>query len=152
MKRPALQLRLWWLLGVVMLAALDCLALRSPVSGRPLASIMSLLAVLPMANILALGMMPLSQPRDLRREQLWFWGGFELAGVMVLLILLVWSIRVPDVLREMLLGMCRGLGVPRELSFLAAAVTLLAPQLLLAYLGGRLSCRLACRDTRPDYL
>jgi hypothetical protein len=143
MNRSSFQLRLWWLLAFVALAALDCLALGSRISGRPLTSIMVLLAVLPMANILALGLMPLVHPRDLRRQQLWFWGGFVLVGLTALLFSLSCSVRQSEALRDMLRGICQSALVPRDLTFLTAAAILLAPQLLFAYLGGWLGCRLA---------
>jgi hypothetical protein len=54
MKRSPFQLPLWWLLTLVVIAALDCAALRSPLSGRRLTLIMILLGVLPMANLLFL--------------------------------------------------------------------------------------------------
>jgi hypothetical protein len=57
MKRSPFQLRLWWLLSLVVVAALDCAAFRSPLSGRRLTLIMILLGVLPMANLLFLALL-----------------------------------------------------------------------------------------------
>jgi len=57
MKRSPFQFRLWWLLTLVVVAALDCAAFRSPLSGRHLTLIMILLGVLPMANLLFLALL-----------------------------------------------------------------------------------------------
>jgi hypothetical protein len=136
MKRYSFQLPLWWLLTLVVLAALDCAALRSPLSGRRLTLIMTLLGVLPMANLLFVGLLVSSQQRGRR---LTFWLGFELAGLLVLLLYGVSTIRHSPDLREMVVGVLRLVGTPGGLTFPAAAALLLLPQLLLAFLGGCLS-------------
>jgi hypothetical protein len=136
MKRSPFQLPLWWLLTLVVVAALDCAALRSPLSGRRLTLIMNLLGVLPMANLLFLGLLV-----SLRREgrRLTFWVGFELAGLLVLLIYIASTISHSQELREVVAATLHLVGPPGTLTFPAAAAVLLLPQVLLAFLGGCLS-------------
>lgn len=136
MKRASFQLPLWWLLTLVVLAAVDCAALRFPLSGRRLTLIMSLLGVLPMANLLLLGLLVSSQRKGRRFT---FWVGFELAGLLVLLIYGVSTIHHSPYLREMVVGALRLVGTAGGLTFPAAAAFLLLPQVVLALLGGCLS-------------
>ncbi len=136
MKRPPFQLALWSLLILVVVAALDCLVFRSPLSGQHLTLIMSVLGVLPMANLLFLGLLV-----SIRQEgrRLTFWVGFELAGLLVVLIYGASTIHHSQDLREVVAGALRLVGPPGSLTFPAAAAVLLLPQVLLAFLGGRLS-------------
>ena len=136
MKRSPFQLPLWWLLALVVVAALDCAVLRFPLSGRRLTSIMTLLGVLPMANLLFLGLF-VSLQRWGRRFT--FWVGFELAGLLVLLIYGVSTIHHSQDLREMVVGALRLVGTPAVSRSLPPQRLLLLPQVLLAFLGGCLS-------------
>jgi len=136
MRRSSFQLPLWWLLTLVVVAALDCAALRFPLSGRRLTLIMTLLGVLPMANLLFLGLLISLRGEGMRFP---FWVGFELAGLLVLLIYGVSTIHHAQDLRELVAGALRLVGPPGSLTFPAAAAVLLLPQVLLAFLGGCLS-------------
>lgn len=133
MKRSSFQLPLWWLLALVVVAALDCAALRFPLSGRRLTSIMTLLGVLPMANLLFLGLLVSLQRVG---RHLTFWIGFELAGLLVILIYGVSTIHHSQDLREMVVGALRLAGTPGGLTFPTAAAILLLPQVILAFLAG----------------
>ena len=137
MNRSPFQFRLWWLVTLVVVAALDCAALRFPLSGHPLNLIMLLLGVLPMANLLFLGLLFTLQQRTQRRAS--FWAGFEIAGLLVLLFYGASTIHHSHDHREMVLAALRLVATPDHLIFPAAALVLFLPQVLLAALGGWMS-------------
>ena len=116
--------------------------LRSPLSGRDLTLIMILLGVLPMANLLFLSLL-VSLQREGRRHA--FWVGFELMGLLVLLIYSASTVHHSQDLREMIRGALRLVSTPGSLTFPAAAAVLLLPQVLLAFLGGCLSEHIVSR-------
>jgi hypothetical protein len=86
-----------------------------------------------MANLLFLGLL-VSLRREGRRVP--FWVGFELAGLLVLLIYGASTIHHAQDLREVVAGALRLVGPPGGLTFPAAAAVLLLPEVLLAFLGG----------------
>jgi hypothetical protein len=129
-------------MAAVGLAALDVTAVRSPLSGRPLAEALLLLGALPMANALALASLLPPGGRGGRGGGRRFLAGFEAAGAAALLLYAAAAVRcagpLHDGLRQVL-GPFRPYGNP---TFLAAAVAfLLLPQLALAVLGGWVSRR-----------
>lgn len=128
------------LMAIVALVALDCVVVRTPLSGRSLTAGMLLLGGLPMANILAAVLLtPDRSERDPYRP--WV-VGFEVVGWTALLLYAACAYAHPDVLRESVvqsLKSLRSLGNP---AFLAAVVAVLSvPQLGLALLGGWLNQR-----------
>jgi hypothetical protein len=124
---------------VVFVAALDCAAFRSPLSGRPLSSIMLLLGGLPMASLLALALVPLISQRAAGLRGRPFWLGFEIAGLLALLIYTACAMRHSNDIREILVDALGSLGISGSLIFAAAGLVLLAPQIFMATLGGYLS-------------
>jgi hypothetical protein len=89
--------------------------------------------------------------RALQREgrRLTFWVGFELAGLLVILIYGASTINHSQDLREVVAGALRLVGPPGSLTFPAAAMVLLLPQVLLAFLGGCLSELVVSRVGQP---
>lgn len=128
------------LMAFVVLAALDCVVIRTPLSGRSLTAAMLLLGGLPMANILAAVLLTLDRSeRDVYRP--WM-VGFEVVGWTALLLYASCAYTHPEVLRESVvqtLKSLRSLGHP---TFLTAVVAVLSvPQLGLALVGGWLNQR-----------
>src|SRR4051794_31380971 len=68
------------LMAVVVLVALDCVAIRTPLSGRSVTAGMLVLGGLPMANILAAGLVPLLPDRSGRCGCHRWLVGFEVVG------------------------------------------------------------------------
>jgi hypothetical protein len=132
--------RIAGLMAVVALAALDCAAVRSPLSGRPLTETLLLLGGLPMANVLAFGLLLLlleSPGRGACRPWL---VGFETVGWSVLLLYAFCAFYHPEALRGGVVGALSWLNALGNPVFLAAAVAvLISPQLSLAMLGGWLN-------------
>jgi hypothetical protein len=145
MKRSSFQLPLWTLLILVLVAALDSAVFQFPLSGRPLGWIMLILGVLPMCNLLLLGLL-ITLQRPARR--LTFWVGFELAGLLVLFFYAVSTIHHSADIRDLVLGALRLVGTPSALTFSAAGVALLLPQVLLACVGGCLNERVVTRASQ----
>lgn len=138
MNLPRVRVRLWWLTAVVVLVALDLAAARAPVSGRPVVGTMLVLGCLPMANVLAVGLLPLLDRRRARRRPCLV--GFEVVGAAALLLSAWCAVYHADALRGVLAdaaGPARAFGSAAFLASAAAAV--LTPQLVLALLGGWLN-------------
>ena len=68
------------MMALILIIAFDCATLRYPLSGRPLREILLVLGVLPMANILAVGMLHLRYPRSLDIERRRRLTGFLCSG------------------------------------------------------------------------
>jgi hypothetical protein len=130
------------LMGLVVLVAFDCTAIRAPLSGRSLTGGMLLLGGLPMANILAAGLLPLL-PDPLGRWVYRPWlVGFEAMGGTALLLYAACACSQPDTLRAgivLALKSLRPFGNPAFLTAVVASLSL--PQLGLALLGGWLNRR-----------
>ena len=139
------------LMAVVVLVALDCVAIRTPLRGRSLTAGMLLLGGLPMANILAAGLLPLLR---IARGGVCVTPGWSVsrssAGRPCFSIASC-AYYHPDTLRESVvtaLKSVRALGNP---AFLAAVVTVLSlPQFGLALLGGWLNRRYGIGVTIGD--
>jgi hypothetical protein len=128
------------LMALVALAAIDCAAVRSPLSGSPQTVILLLLGGLPMANILAVRLLPLALRLDVGYERRRFLLGFEAAGWAALLIFTFCAKENPDAVRALVVQALipvRSLGNPAFR--LTACAALLLPQLLLALGGGWLN-------------
>jgi hypothetical protein len=121
---------------VVLVAAIDCAAFRTPLSGRPLSSIMLLLGGLPMASLLALAFVPLLSQRAAALRGRPFWLGFQLGGCLALLFYVPCAMHQPDVIRDTLFTLNGPFGFSGALMFCSAGLVLLVPQLILAVLGG----------------
>jgi hypothetical protein len=142
------------LMTLVLLAALDCTAVRTPLSGRSVTDVMLLLGALPMANVLVVGLLPLLHGRAGRGqgglERIPGLIGFEAVGSAALLGYTVAAFKHADLLRDVVanaLASLRPLGNPTFLS--AVVATLLLPQLALALLGGWAVKRHGIGVTRP---
>src|SRR4051812_46067143 len=83
-------------MALVLIIALDCATLRYPLSGRPLSEIMLVLGVLPMANILAVGMLPFLGSRRWDIERPRRWTGFLWSGGGAMFAVVFLSLRSPD--------------------------------------------------------
>ena len=129
------------LMAVVLLVALDCMAfnilLNRPLFERNLSEVV-FFGALPMANILAIGLIRLLTERNRRGRTRSFLVGFEVFGGVVLVVFFActWVAADPihhgvdDVLRPLFLR-------PGNPLFLVGAVTVLhLPQLALASVGG----------------
>ena len=141
MNRVPFQVRLWWLMAVVLLCALDSLAMRGPLSGRGLTAITLLLGGLPMANTLIFGLLFLLQSRPSRVEQSPGLVGYEIFGTVALLVYCLFSFRQPEVILVVLDRFLNNMRLSHTLfARPAVIVVLLLPQLAVGILGGWL-CR-----------
>ena len=130
------------LMAVVVLVAVDCAAIRSPLRGQPLTSILLLLGGLPMANILALDLLPALRARSGRGRPPRGLIGFELIGGAALLLYAIIALSDPDWLFEALYHAVNLLWSVRDPSrVVVLAVFLLLPQLSLGLLGGWLNAK-----------
>jgi hypothetical protein len=127
---------------VVALVALDLMAIRAPLNGLSVTACMLRLGGLPMANILAFGLLIVLPDRSWRRVYRHWLAGFEVAGWIALFLYASCAYYHPYALRESVVHAMtplRALGNP---SFITAVVaTLSAPQLGLALFGGWLNRR-----------
>jgi hypothetical protein len=139
------------LMAVIGLVALDCMTIRTPLSGLSLTVGMLLLGGLPMTNILAAGLLPLLSGRSGRGADRPWLVGFEVVGWIALLLYASCAYYHPDALREGLVDALRSLRVLGNPAFLAGVVAVLsAPQLGLALLGGWLNRRYGIGVTIAD--
>jgi 4-amino-4-deoxy-L-arabinose transferase-like glycosyltransferase len=130
------------LMAVVGLVALDCMAIRTPLSGRSLTAGMLLLGGLPMANILAAGLLPLLPDRSGREGCRPWLVGFQAVGWTALFLYTSCAYYDPDALRESVVRALKSLRVLGNPTFLiAVAAALSVPQLGLALVGGWLNRR-----------
>ncbi len=134
------------LMAVVLLVALDCMAINIFLS-RPLfpASLSELIffGALPMANLLAIGLFRLWKERNGRVRTRPNLVGFEVFGGIALLLFFVCIWVAPDSLHDRVGVFLRSLSLrPGDpLLFAGAVVILLLPQLALASVGGWLVSR-----------
>jgi hypothetical protein len=135
-------------MAVVLIVAVDLATIRLPLSGRPINGIALVLGGVPMANLLALALLSLIAERPVRLPDRRFWLGFEIAGALALLVFVWVTLTHPDAMLNMLSEGLRSMAVPGRWMFPAAALALLAPQVLLALLGGYLSERLVRSGAR----
>jgi hypothetical protein len=133
----------------ILIIALDCAMLRYPLGGRPLREILLVIGVLPVANILAVGMLVLVRRGVAANRGRWLAGflGGAWASMIAVIALATHS---PDALASLVRDVATPalpLGVP---VFRAVAlVVLLAPQLVLAWIGGELADRYGRNMSRP---
>src|SRR5215472_12261687 len=90
------------LMAVVTLAALDCVAVRSPLSGRSLTGVLWLVGGLPMANVLTVGLLPLLLGRPRRWDGRPFLVGFVALGALALMLYAALTARYAGPFREAL--------------------------------------------------
>jgi F0F1-type ATP synthase assembly protein I len=139
------------LMALVLLVALDvwvckALPLRGPSPDLDLSDLL-IFGALPMANVLAIGLVPLARSRVQHAGRRPALVGFEVGGLVALLLFLVCALNLTHPLHEGVGGVLTAIGlVPPGPVFLACATTLLlVPQLALALLGGWLCRRYAIR-------
>ncbi len=129
------------LMAVVLLVALDCMAINTflvrPLFRRTLSEL-TLVGVLPMANILAIGLFRLWAVRNGRGRPRPFLVGFDIFGGVALLLFLACALLAIDSLHDGVGDVLRSLSLrPGDPSFLTGAVAiLLLPQVALASVGG----------------
>ncbi len=129
------------LMALVLLVALDIWVCQSlPLVGPQLIPDLSDLLIfgaLPMANVLAIGLTPLTRARGEQRGRRPSLVGFEVGGLVALIVLLGCSLTLTRPLHEGVGRLLTSIGlVPPGPVFLAAAVILLLlPQLALALFG-----------------
>jgi hypothetical protein len=132
------------LMALVLLVALDiwvCQAL--PLVGPHLIPDLSDLLIfgaLPMANVLAIGLAPLSRARGEHEGSRPALVGFEVGGLAALIVFLAGSLTLTHPLHEGVGHLLKTIGLvpPGPVFLTAAVILLLLPQLALALLGARL--------------
>jgi hypothetical protein len=134
------------LMALVLLVALDiwvCQAL--PLVGpQPIADLdlsdLLIFGALPMANVLAIGLAPLSRARGEHEGRRPALVGFEVGGLAALIVLLAGSLTLTHSLHEGVGHLLKTIGLvpPGPVFLTAAVILLLLPQLALALLGARL--------------
>ncbi len=137
---------IWSLMAVVLLVALDCMAINMFLGRLPFPASLSeliFLGALPMANLLAIGLFRLWKERNGRGRTRPFLVGFEVFGGVALLLFFVCIWVAPDSLHDGVGGYLRSLSLrPGDpLLFTGAVAILLLPQLALASVGGWLVSR-----------
>jgi hypothetical protein len=130
--------------ALVLLIALNIGAWKALGMGNPSppAHLFDLLGfvALPMANVLAIGLILLARRRAVHGKSRAALVGFELGGLAGLLVFVACSLIFTHPLHEGVGRVVHALGVEPSLFFaVCAASVLLAPQLALALLGARLS-------------
>jgi hypothetical protein len=132
--------------ALVALVAFERRVIQNPLSGRTVTEAMLLLGGLPMANILAAGLLILLRDRWRRRVYLPWLVGFEVVGWTALCLYASIAYHHPDALRETVVHALSPLVPPGDQAFIVAVMaTLGLPQLAVALLGGWLN-RLFHRD------
>jgi hypothetical protein len=133
----------------IFIIALDCATLRYPLGGRPLSEILLVIGVLPVANILAVGMLVLVRRGVAANRGRWLAGFLGGAWASMIAVMSL-AIHSPDALASLVREVATPalpLGVP---VFRAVAlVVLLAPQLVLAGIGGAFAERYGRTLSRP---
>ena len=138
------------LMALVGLAALDSMAIRAPLSGRPIVATLLLLGGLPMANLLAIGLLPLLLGRPGGRGARPSIVGFEVVGWATLLLYASFASHRPEALREAVVVALGSVRIHGNAAFLSAVVmALLLPQISLSLLGGWLNGRCNVRFAIP---
>jgi hypothetical protein len=137
-------------MALVGLAAFDCMAIRTPLSGLPVVAAMLLLGGLPMVNLLAIGLLLLLPGRlgggGARPSVV----GFEVVGWSTLLLYAAFASHRPEALREAAVVALGSLRTQGNAAFLTAVmVALLLPQVSLSLLGGWLNGRYDARVAIP---
>ena len=117
-KRPSIAV----MMTLVLIIALDCATLRYPLSGRPLREILLVLGVLPMANILAVGMLRLRYSRSLDIERRRRLTGFLCSGGGAMIAVVFLSIRSPEPLAGLVAMIAYPVVPLRVPTFLGVAV------------------------------
>ena len=145
MKAP--RFRIAWIMLAVAIAALDFGVMREVVGSRSVRGILLLLGILPMANVLAVGML-INQRRPGNRP---FLLGFEVFGAMALIVyiaLVYYFDRGIETtyLRPLIDLLMKTIGQDRPIVFISvlyagSMLILGCPQLVFALIGGRLSRR-----------
>jgi hypothetical protein len=129
------------LMAVVLVVALDCMAINMlivrPLFRVPLSELI-LLGALPMANILAIGLLRLWADRNERGQTRPLLVGFEICGWVTLLVFLTCAVLATESFHDGVGALLRSLSLrPGDPLFLIGAVAiLLLPQLALASVGG----------------
>ncbi len=138
------------MMALVLLIALNIGAWKALGMGnpRPPSDISDLLGfvALPMANVLAIGLIPLARRRAAHIKSCAALVGFELGGLAGLLVFIACSLIFTHPLHEGVGRVVHALGVEPSLFFaVCAASVLLVPQMALALLGARLARTNKCR-------
>ena len=132
------------MMALVLVVALDAWACQALMGGPPPVELSELIVfgALPMANVLALGLYPILMSRNRHEGGRSGWVGFEVGGLVALLVFLACSLTMTHPLNENVSHLLRALGfVPGPVFLVVGAVVLLlVPQLALALLCGWL-CR-----------
>jgi hypothetical protein len=128
------------LMAVVLFVALDCMALNMLIV-RPLFRVslseLILLGALPMANILAIGLLRLWADRNGRGRTRPLLVGFEVCGWVTLLVFVTCAVLATESFHDGVGSILRYCLKPENPTFLIGAVAiLLIPQLALASIGG----------------
>ena len=131
------------LMILVLLVALDIWACKALLRGGPLfvpdLSDLLVFVALPMANILAIGLYPILRSRHEHESGRPGLVGFEVAGLVALLVFLTGSVTLTRPLHEGVGHLLTSIGlVPGVVFVISAASLLLSPQVALALLGARL--------------
>jgi hypothetical protein len=139
------------MMAAIALVAIDCVAIRTPLLGRTVTEAMLLLGGLPMANILAAGLLTLLRDRSWRRVYRPWLVGFEVVGWTALCLYASCAYYHPDALRETVVHTASPLRALASHAFIAVIMAALAlPHIALALLGGWLNRKYAIGVTIID--
>jgi hypothetical protein len=131
------RIQIRWMMILVALVAIDCAMVRSPLAGRPLDSILLILGALPMANVLAIGLVSLVRQSSSRTHRSMLIR-FEFAGCAILVIFALLATHQAEGIRELLSRILIALRFGPPMTLPAASVILALPQIMLALLVARL--------------
>jgi hypothetical protein len=141
------RIRIAWIMVAVAIAALDFGVMREVVGSRSARNILLLLGILPMANVLSVGML-INQRRPGNRP---FLLGFEVFGVMALILYIALAYYFDHAvettyLRPLIDLLRKTVGQDRpdvfiSILYVGSMLMLGCPQLVFALIGGLLSCR-----------
>jgi hypothetical protein len=141
------------MMGAVAIAALDCMAIRTPRSGQSVTECMLVLGGLPMANVLVAGLLILVSDRSSGRLHRPWLMGFQVAGWTALFLYAAGAYSHAYALREGIVRALTALSALGNTAYISAVMaTLSAPQLGLALLGGWLNWRYEIGVTIHDLL
>jgi hypothetical protein len=150
---PRFRFSIAEMMVAVAIVALDCKAIRTPLSGQSVTECMLVLGGLPMANVLVAGLLILLPDRSRGRLYHPWLVGFEVAGWTALFFYAAGAYYHAYALREGIVRALTSLSALGNTAYISAVMaTLSAPQLGLGLLGGWLNRRYKIGVTIGDLI